>query len=240
MRYGLILLALLTSPAAAETYLTFSVGSYHTKDTSKYNPVNPGLGIERRVSERWALAGGYYTPSCVNQHSTHIWKDLRFVPVSRVSPMRRNELDRRICARDQVFDVDAFFGQSPQQSNDFALAEFPAPFGHRFSRSPSGGSSTLRHVASFHGIVKHQIKEYVNRENPVIHTNTIEGFFSIFKRGMRGVYQHCAHNHLHRYLAEFDFRYNNRVALGVVDSERADKLLKGVVGKRLTYQTTAG
>lgn len=55
-----------------------------------------------------------------------------------------------------------------------------------------------------HGIVKHQIKEYVNRENPVIHANTIEGFFSIFKRGMRGVYQHCAHNHLHRYLAEFD------------------------------------
>jgi len=52
---------------------------------------------------------------------------------------------------------------------------------------------------------------------------------------MKGVYQHCAHNHLHRYLAEFDFRYNNRVALGVQDSERADKLLKGAVGKRLTY-----
>ena len=69
-------------------------------------------------------------------------------------------------------------------------------------------------------------------------TNTIEGFFSIFKRGMKGVYQHCGHNHLHRYLAEFDFRYNNRVALGVKDSERADKLLLGVKGKRLTYQTT--
>ncbi len=91
-----------------------------------------------------------------------------------------------------------------------------------------------------HGIVRHQIKEYVSRENPVVHTNTIEGFFSIFKRGMKGVYQHCAHNHLHRYLAEFDFRYNNRVALGVQDGERADKLLKGFSGKRLTYQTTAG
>ena len=56
---------------------------------------------------------------------------------------------------------------------------------------------------------------------------------------MKGVYQHCARNHLHRYLAEFDFRYNNRVSLGVDDNERADKLLKGVVGKRLTYQTTA-
>ena len=77
--------------------------------------------------------------------------------------------------------------------------------------------------------------EYVKGD---IHTNTIEGFFSIFKRGMKGVYQHCGHNHLHRYLAEFDFRYNNRVALGVSDSERADLLLAGVKGKRLTYQTT--
>jgi transposase-like protein len=90
-----------------------------------------------------------------------------------------------------------------------------------------------------HGIVRHKRGEYVNKENRSLHTNTIEGFFSIFKRGMKGVYQHCAHNHLHRYLAEFDFRYNNRVALGVGDSERAEKLLKGVKGKRLTYQTTA-
>lgn len=81
--------------------------------------------------------------------------------------------------------------------------------------------------------------EYVSRNNSNVHTNTIEGFFSIFKRGMKGVYQHCAHNHLHRYLAEFDFRYNNRVANGVNDAQRADILLKGVVGKRLTYQTTA-
>ena len=90
-----------------------------------------------------------------------------------------------------------------------------------------------------HYAVMHQRGEYVNRLNPEIHTNTIEGFFSVFKRGMKGVYQHCAHNHLHRYLAEFDFRYNNRKALGIEDAERADKLLKGVVGKRLTYQTTA-
>jgi len=89
-----------------------------------------------------------------------------------------------------------------------------------------------------HEIVQHQKGEYVSKKNRSVHTNTIEGFFSIFKRGMKGVYQHCAHNHLHRYLAEFDFRYNNRIALGVEDSERADKLLKGVVGKRLTYQTT--
>src|SRR5258706_1825136 len=89
------------------------------------------------------------------------------------------------------------------------------------------------------GVVHHEVKEYVNKDKPEIHTNTIEGFFSVFKRGMKGVYQHCAHNHLHRYIGEFDFRYNNRTALGVGDSERADKLLKGFSGKRLTYETTA-
>ncbi|HUO44323.1 MAG TPA: IS1595 family transposase [Burkholderiales bacterium] len=91
-----------------------------------------------------------------------------------------------------------------------------------------------------HNIIHHKQGEYVRRGNKEIHTNTVEGFFSIFKRGMKGVYQHCGHNHLHRYLAEFDFRYNNRKALGVEDSERAEKLLAGVKGKRLTYQTTAG
>lgn len=88
-----------------------------------------------------------------------------------------------------------------------------------------------------HGVVHHRSKEYVSKGDNGLHTNTIEGFFSIFKRGMKGVYQHCAHNHLHRYVAEFDFRYNNRKALGVEDSERAEKLLRGVKGKRLTYET---
>jgi transposase-like protein len=97
----------------------------------------------------------------------------------------------------------------------------------------------MARYVSAHGIVKHQIGEYVSKKNPNKHTNTIEGFFSVFKRGMKGVYQHCAHNHLHRYLAEFDFRYNNRVANGVNDAQRAELLLKGVVGKRLTYETTA-
>jgi len=90
-----------------------------------------------------------------------------------------------------------------------------------------------------HYTVNHARKEYVNRDNAMIHSNTVEGFFSIFKRGMRGIYQHCGSQHLHRYLAEFDFRYSNRVALGVNDTERADILLAGIVGKRLTYQTTA-
>ena len=68
-------------------------------------------------------------------------------------------------------------------------------------------------------------------------TNTVEGFYSIFKRGMKGIYQYCSEKHLHRYLAEFDFRYSNRIALGVDDQDRADKMIAGMVGKRLTYRT---
>ena len=84
-----------------------------------------------------------------------------------------------------------------------------------------------------HGAVHHYNKEYVRGD---ITTNTIEGAFSIFKRGMRGVYQHCSEKHLHRYLAEFEFRYSYRIATGCNDADRADKMLAGIVGKRLTYQ----
>jgi len=84
-----------------------------------------------------------------------------------------------------------------------------------------------------HSAVHHYNKEYVRGD---VTTNTIEGAFSIFKRGMRGVYQHCAEKHLHRYLAEFEFRYSHREKLGVDDTARAERILKGVIGKRLTYQ----
>lgn len=88
-----------------------------------------------------------------------------------------------------------------------------------------------------HGRVNHSKGEYTawRSGRPLTHTNTIEGFFSIFKRGMRGIYQHCAEHHLHRYLAEFDFRYSHRSALGIEDADRAEVLLRGVIGKRLTY-----
>jgi transposase-like protein len=84
-----------------------------------------------------------------------------------------------------------------------------------------------------HGSVDHSKFEYARGE---ITTNTVEGYFSIFKRGMKGVYQHCSEKHLHRYLSEFDFRYSQRIALGVDDAMRADKALQGVTGKRLTYR----
>jgi hypothetical protein len=84
-----------------------------------------------------------------------------------------------------------------------------------------------------HYSVRHSIGEY---SAGGCDTNTIEGFFSIMKRGMRGIYQWCGEKHLHRYLAEFDFRYSNREATGCNDSDRADRLLAGIVGKRLTYE----
>ena len=84
-----------------------------------------------------------------------------------------------------------------------------------------------------HEYVNHSAGEYGRGE---VHTNTLEGYYSIFKRGMKGIYQHCSEKHLHRYVAEFDFRYNHRVKLGVSDAERADCALRGIVGRRLTYQ----
>lgn len=91
-----------------------------------------------------------------------------------------------------------------------------------------------------HEMVNHAADEYVRYEDGyTVHTNTVEGYFSIFKRGMKGVYQHCAEHHLHRYLAEFDFRYSNRIALGVDDGVRSLLALKGAKGKRLTYRQPA-
>jgi ISXO2-like transposase domain/Transposase zinc-ribbon domain len=84
-----------------------------------------------------------------------------------------------------------------------------------------------------HETVKHSAGEYVRGD---VHTNSAEGYFSIFKRGMRGVYQHCKEKHLHRYLAEFDHRYNHRVALGYSDIDRTLAAIRGIEGKRLMYR----
>lgn len=87
-----------------------------------------------------------------------------------------------------------------------------------------------------HGTVMHYNKEYVRGD---VFTNTVEGCFSIFKRGMKGIYQHCAERHLHRYLAEYEFRYSHREANGVNDAGRAARALEGIVGKRLTYRDSS-
>ncbi len=90
-----------------------------------------------------------------------------------------------------------------------------------------------------HRTTNHAAGEYARREGDVVvHSNTIEGVFSVFKRGMVGVYQHCGEAHLHRYLAEFDFRYNRRAVLGFTDKMRVDAIMAGIEGKRLTYRST--
>jgi transposase-like protein len=94
--------------------------------------------------------------------------------------------------------------------------------------------SVPKHFAA-HGTTNHSGGQYVDYELPAVRSNTVEGYFSIFKRGMKGVYQHCSEAHLHRYLAEFEFRYNNREALGCNDRDRSVAALQGIVGKRLTY-----
>jgi transposase-like protein len=103
-----------------------------------------------------------------------------------------------------------------------------------FVRTDEGATAkSLGRGFKKHGMVNHSIGEYVRGET---HTNTIEGYFSIFKRGIYGVYHHVSQEHLKRYLTEFDFRYNERAALGVTDVERTAKAIKGAEGKRLTYR----
>ena len=92
-----------------------------------------------------------------------------------------------------------------------------------------------KHFAE-HEFVTHGTKEYVRG---AVHINTAEGFYSVFKRGMKGIYQHCRAAHLHRSVAEFDFRYNNRVRLGVDDAERTENALRGAAGKRLIYRDSS-
>lgn len=86
-----------------------------------------------------------------------------------------------------------------------------------------------------HKTVVHFQDEYVRGD---AHSNTAENYFSILKRGIYGIYHHVSEAHLHRYLAEFDFRHSNRIALGVDDVERTERAIRGIIGKRLTYRTT--
>ena len=88
-----------------------------------------------------------------------------------------------------------------------------------------------------HEAVAHSMGEYVRGE---AHTNTVENYYSILKRGIHGCYFHVSQQHLKRYLTEFDFRYNERIALGVSDQQRAAKAIKGAVGRRLTYRQPRG
>jgi len=103
------------------------------------------------------------------------------------------------------------------------------------------GSGIYKDTGLKHEAVDHNATYVRNGKNGrKVHTNTLEGFFSVFKRGMVGIYQHCGEQHLDRYLAEFDFRANHREKMGFDDVSRASMALKATKGKRLTYETTKG
>jgi len=143
--------------------------------------------------------------------------------------------------------VDRDSGKARTMVIDDVKAETLMPLAianvRREARIMTDEHSGYRDVQCFfadHGTTSHGRGEYVNLEDRTIHSNTVEGYFSIFKRGMKGVYQHCGEQHLHRYLAEFEFRYNHRVALGCNDAVRSTAALKGIVGKRITYRRADG
>lgn len=106
-----------------------------------------------------------------------------------------------------------------------------------FMTDTAGGYYHVGKEFASYGMVDHGKDEYV-RGN--VHSNTVEGYFSILKRGIVGTFHHVSEQHLHRYLAEFDFRYSNRSALGFEDQARAELALRGTVGKRLTYRVSPG
>lgn len=99
----------------------------------------------------------------------------------------------------------------------------------------AGGYMDVGKEFARHEMVDHGKDEYVRGD---AHSNTAEGYFSVLKRGVNGTFHHISEAHLHRYLAEFDFRYNNRSSLGISDAERTAKIAEGIEGKRLTYRRT--
>lgn len=203
--------------------------------------VNSAWFMSHRIRE--AMREGNLAPFGVNGGAvevdeTYIGTDHTIKPVG----------DMRSYGLKHKFKVLALVDRTSGQSRSFVVDDIKAKTVHpivrenlaREARLMTDENRIYRRLGkefAVHGVVNHSRYEYVSFKNPDIHTNTVEGLFSVFKRGMRGVYQHCAHNHLHRYLAEFDFRYNNRIANGMNDSERAEKILRGVYGKRLTYET---
>ena len=121
---------------------------------------------------------------------------------------------------------------SPRARSARSFSTTPIPPAHLRTDEAQCTATIGRRFAS-HESVNHSSEEWVRGDAHIEH---VEGFFSIFKRGMTGVYQHCSEAHLHRYLAEFDFRYSNRIKLGVDDTERTRLAIKGAGGKRLTYR----
>jgi transposase-like protein len=197
--------------------------------------------MSHRIRE--AMRSGVLAPmgGIVEADETYLWKSKELKP----SPQRKGRpyikrgggpANKRaiIALVERGGNVRSFHVEHADKATaSIIVSENIAKEAHVFTDESRIYNDVVGMVAA-HETVTHSKREYVRGD---VHTNSVEGYFSIFKRGMKGVYQQCAEKHLHRYLAEFDFRYNNRVALGVNDVERADEAIRGIVGKRLTYRT---
>ena len=186
---------------------------------------------EAMRSGELALFGG--TGGIVEVDETFLGKDPKFARYAKSKVGLRQKM--KVLAL-----IDRKTGKARTRVIDHLSAKDITPILHeniaREARVSTDEASYYRSIGySFaeHMSVNHSADEYVRGE---AHTNSLEGYFSIFKRGMKGIYQHCAKKHLHRYASEFEFRYNNRSALGIEDQERARIALMGIVGKRLTYR----
>jgi transposase-like protein len=195
--------------------------------------------MEHRISE--AMRSGDLAPfgstgGAVEADETFIWND-----PTRPKPKNARGFDHKM-------KVLSLIDRTTRRSRNFVVDDVKASTLAPIIRENIAKEARLmtdeaRHYTSVgkefaeHGVVAHGAGEYVRGD---AHTNTLEGFYSIFKRGMKGIYQHCGKQHLHRYVAEFEFRYNNRTGNGINDPERAKIALSGAVGKRLKYAEPVG
>jgi transposase-like protein len=204
---------------------------------------NTALFMTHRLRE--AMRDGSFAPFGGNKGAVEV--DETFIGHDKTIKPRGQKKGRGYAHKHKVLSlIDRNTGRAHSMVVDDLKAETIIPIIraniHRESRIMTDEAGQYIHVRKHfveHGVVRHGQEEYVHPDDKTIHTNTIEGFFSIFKRGMKGVYQHCGKQHLHRYLAEFDFRYNERVALGVNDVERTASAIRGIVGKRLMYRDSS-
>jgi len=159
---------------------------------------------------------------------------------------QRNDIEKQRGGHAHKFGILSLVDRESGQMRSFTFDRFRADEVHpivlanisreaRLMTDEAKMYSKIGRLFAEHGTTLHGAKQYVDPKDRTIHSNTVEGAFSIFKRGMRGIYQHCREHHLHRYLAEFEFRYNHREKLGFNDWDRSNEALKGIVGKRLTY-----
>ena len=190
--------------------------------------------MEHRI--RAAMASGDFTP--MGGEGTIVEIDETFIGRKKDMPVRRGYAHKHAVMTLIERGADGAHARSFHVEGTAAADLLPIIKAHVNSGThvmtdEAGQYTHLGKHFTEHDYVTHGKGEY--GRGP-IHTNTVEGFYSVFKRGMKGIYQHCSEAHLHRYVAEFDFRYNNRTRLGVEDAERASMIVRGAAGKRLMYR----